>query len=134
MHNCQKLRSNEAASMTSEIFLVSKPGVDGNVVLEFQINYLEKLLTNQLWHDQWEGKRKIRTYLGAIVFNGKSLKFRCKGFDKNQKEAENSDRGCCCQGPNLSRNIVNFGHFGQKLRLLLIMEKTKKNASFIYAT
>ncbi len=108
LHNCQNQRSNNATTMMSENCLVSRLVVDQNHAHIFQFNYCEFIFENWRCHVKWEYLREIFKYLGAIVLKEKCLKFGCKGLEKFQKEAENSEQGCCCQGQKFDMLHANL--------------------------
>ncbi len=92
--------------MTSEFYLVSKAGVVQNMLELFIKKFIEFINENRTWHVKWEVQQKLCIYLGANGIHQKCVKFGCKGFVQNQKEAEILKRGSCCQG-------AKFGALGR---------------------
>ena len=123
LFNRQKDRSKVLLYDITEFMLIScVTGLvfDQFVYKFFLINYVENVFQNRWWHDQWGAKRKLFTYLGAMETNSKVLKYECKGFLKNQNEAENSKRGYCCRGPNcavICQKNQTDGKFGLQNKL-----------------
>ena len=108
--NRRNQRSKNAATLTSRKLLVSKAGDDKIIQFDYEKKRLEIIFTNRTWHVKLEVSGKLFVYIGVNGIHFKYLKFGCKGFDINQKEATTPKRGSCCQGEKFCSNLGIFSN------------------------
>ncbi len=98
LHNGRKSRSKVLLNDITTILLVIGRVFCDTLYIKNFLNYVEKSTTIRQWHTKLGTTTKNIEYLGVILIHLKKVKYGCKGFSKNQKEAQYLKRGCCIQG------------------------------------
>ena len=139
MYNRQKVLQSKVPTYD----ITNLKCVTGQVLMEFLKivtfeKFVEKILKKRQCDRQQGAKGKIYQYLGVLDKSSKWVKNDCKGLDKIQSEAWNSERGCCCWGEKRLRFIIysdpNNTISTCRQSVWIIIHCNNLNASFIYTT